>query len=65
MVIKFFKNYSSMISEARFKAPHEEGFKIITPKQMLQRMTTALGQVKAGNTSQNALNEIRHKIYYL
>ena len=56
MVIKFFKDYSSMISEARFKATHGEWFKIMTPKQMLQRMTTALGQVKAGNTSQNALN---------
>ena len=33
--------------------------KILTPKQMLQRSPIALVQVKAGNTSENLLNEIR------
>ena len=33
--------------------------KILTPKQMLQRLPIALAQVKAGNTSENLLNEIR------
>ena len=33
--------------------------KILTPKQMLQRLPKALAQVKAGNTSKNLLNEIR------
>ena len=33
--------------------------KILTPKQMLQRLPIALAQVKAGNNSQNLLNEIR------
>ena len=37
----------------------------ITPKQMLQRLTIALAQVKAGNTSENLLNEIRQIIYSL
>ena len=32
---------------------------------MLQRLPTALAQVKAGNTSENLLNEIRQPIYYL
>ena len=32
---------------------------------MLQRLPIALGQVKAGNTSENLLNEIRQIIYYL
>ena len=32
---------------------------------MLQRLTTALAQVKAGNTSENFLNEIRQIIYSL
>ena len=36
--------------------------KILTPKQMLQRLPTALAQVKAGNTSENLLNEIKKKI---
>ena len=32
---------------------------------MLQRLPTALAQVKAGNTSENLLNKIRQIIYYL
>ena len=32
--------------------------KILTPKQMLQRLPIALALVKAGNNSQNLLNEI-------
>ena len=43
----------------------EEVFKILTPKQMLQRLPTALAQVKAGNTSEKLLNEIRQIIYCL
>ena len=33
--------------------------KILTPKQMLKRLPIALAPVKAGNNSQNLLNEIR------
>ena len=33
--------------------------KILTPKQMLQRLSIALAQVKASNTSENLLSEIR------
>ena len=32
---------------------------------MLQRLPIALAQVKAGNTSENLLNEIKQIIYYL
>ena len=39
------------------------GLKILTPKQMLQRLPIALAQVKAGNNSESLLNEIR-QIYY-
>ena len=42
-----------------------KGRKILTPKQMLQRLPIALAQVKAGNTSGNLLNEIRKIIYSL
>ena len=38
--------------------------KILIPKQMLQRLSVAIAQVKAGNTSENLLNEIRYIIYY-
>ena len=47
------------------KATKGEGLKILTPKQMLQRLPIALAQVKAGNTSGNLLNEIRKIIYSL
>ena len=36
-----------------------KGLKILTPKQMPQRLPIALAQVKAGNNSENSLNEIR------
>ena len=39
--------------------------KILASKQMLQRLLIALAQVKAGNTSENLLNEIKHIIYSL
>ena len=32
--------------------------KILTPKQMLQRLPIVLAQVKAGSNSENLLNEI-------
>ena len=38
--------------------------KILTPKQMLQRLTIALAQVKAGVKSENLLNET-FQIYML
>ena len=37
-VIKLFNNYSSIVSEPERKAKHGEGLKILTPKQMLQRL---------------------------
>ena len=41
------------------------GLKILTPKQMLQRLPIALAQVKAGNNSENLSNEIRQIAYFL
>ena len=32
---------------------------------MLRRLTTALGQVRIGNTYENLLNEIKQVMYYL
>ena len=42
-----------------------KGVKILTPKQMLQRLPIALAHVKAGYTSENLLNELRQIIYSL
>ena len=40
-----------MMSEAKSKATIGKGLKILTPKQMVQRLPIALVQVKAGNNS--------------
>ena len=50
---------------AHVKVSDHSNFKILSPKQTLQRSPTALAQVKAGNTSENLLNEIRQIIYFL
>ena len=39
--------------------------KVLTPKQMLQRLPIALAQVKAGNNSESLLIEIRQIVYFL
>ena len=41
------------------KEKQGKGLKLLTPKQMLQRLPMALANVKAGNLSENLLNEIR------
>ena len=38
---------------------------MLTPKQKLQRLPIALAQVKAGNNSENLLNEITQIVYSL
>ena len=62
-VINFFRDYVVMLSDANNNAKQNEtkgkGLKILTPKQMIQRFPIALAQVKAGNNSENILNEIR------
>ena len=66
--IKFYDDYSLMASEAKNKAKNKtsgKGLKILTPKQLLQRLPIALAQVKASNNSENLLNEIRQMIYSL
>ena len=41
----------------------QKDFKILTPKQMLQRLPIALAQIKPGNNSESLLNEIRQIVY--
>ena len=42
---------------------NQEQFKILITKQLLQRLPIALAQIKADNTSEDLLNEIRQIIY--
>ena len=68
-VFNFFRYYVEMLSDANCNAKQNktEGkrLKILTPKQMLQRLPIALAEVKAGNNSEHLLNEIRQIIYSL
>ena len=68
-VINFFRDYIEILSDANYDAKQNEtkgkGLKILTPKQMLQRLPIALAQVKAGNNSESLLNEIRQIVYSL
>ena len=59
------KDYWFLVSEAKYKTWPGKGFKILTPKQMLQRLPIVLAQVKTGNTFENILNGIRQIIYSL
>ena len=59
-VIIFFRDYAEMLSDANYDSKHGEtkgkGLKILTPKQILQRLPISLAQVKAGNNSESLLN---------
>ena len=50
-VIKCFDDYSSVVSEAKHEVTKGTALKILTSKQMLQRLPIALAQVKAGKNS--------------
>ena len=62
-VFILFRDYAKMMLDSGYKAKQDKtkgtGLKILTLKQMLQRFPIALAQLKAGNNSENLLNEIR------
>ena len=66
-IIKFYNCFSLIMSESKTKAKATKGtgLKVLTPKQMLQRLPIALAQVKASNNSEGLLNEIRQIVYSL
>ena len=64
--IKYIEDYGSVILEAKRLAKQEgKELKILTPKQILQRLPITLVQIKAGNNSKTLLNEIRQVVYSL
>ena len=50
-------------AKAKAKVTKETGLKILTPKQMFQRLAIALAEVEADNNSESLLNEIRQIAY--
>ena len=41
------------------------GLKLLTPKQMLRRLSIAYAQIKTGNNSESLVNEIKQIVYSL
>ena len=66
--IDLYDNYSKTKSESIYRSKHDEtkgtGLKILTPKQRLQRIPTALAQVKACSNSKSLLNEVRQIVLF-
>ena len=56
------KNMSRNIYESK---QNGRRLKILTPNQMLKRLPISLAQIKAGNSSESLLNEIRYIVYSL
>ena len=59
--------YISQLPQLTSKIPHSKvsdrrQFKVLTPEQLLERLPIALVQVKASNTSEKLLNQIRQII---
>ena len=62
----FLRDYIEILSDASYKAKqNSSGLKMLTPKQMLQRLPIGLAQAKASNNSEILLNEIRQIVYSL
>ena len=59
-VINFSRDYLQMLFDAncdvRKNKTEGKGLKILTPKQMIQRLSIALAQVKACNNLESLLN---------
>ena len=52
-------------NKTKRKRTESSRLKILTPKQMLQRLPIALAQIKVGNDSEILLNSIRQFVYSL
>ena len=58
MLLKRFLNFNQLNQSG-------QGLKILTPNQMLSRLTISLAQLKAGNNSEKLKNKIRQLLYSL
>ena len=62
MFIDYARNMSRNIYDSKQEGT---GLKLLTPKQMLQRLLISLAEIKTGNNSECLLNEIRQIVYSL
>ena len=64
-VVQMYNNCAKNMSKNIYESKQGTRLKILTPKQMLQRLPIALAEAKAGNNSESLLNEIRQIVYSL
>ena len=64
-VVQMFNDYAKNMSKNIYESKQGTGLRIITPKQMLQRLPIALAKITGGSNSENLLNEIRQIVYSL
>ena len=64
-VVKVEKRFLMFFRSGIFTLPliEDAGLKISNPEEMFQGLAVALAQVKAGNSSENVLNEIHQIIF--
>ena len=61
-----FNDYAKNMSKNIYESKQEgTGLRIITPKQMFQRLPFLLSEISAGNNSESLLNEIGQIVYSL
>ena len=63
-IINISRDYSILISEAKYKGKYRKELQILNPKQMLQRLSIALVQAKPSNTSKNLLDEVKQFVFF-
>ena len=62
-VVEMFNNYAKNMSRNIYESKQGTGPRILTHKQMLERLPIALAQIKSGNNSESLLKEIRQIVY--
>ena len=60
-----YNDYAKIISEAMYKKKQGREIKMLTHKQMLQRLSIAPAEIKGSKNSENLLNEMRQIVYSL
>ena len=54
-VFRMFNHYAQILSRNIYDSKQRTGLKILTPKQMIQRLPIAPVQIKVGNNSESLL----------
>ena len=54
-----FNDYAKNMSKNIYESKQGTGLKILSPKQMIQKLPVLLSEISASNNSESLLNEIR------